>query len=72
MTASDNNLIYQSGAASLFHGHAARGTQKKSEPIWAYCPTCWIRTEQTFERDEGKFEVYRCMSCGTLHRIAVR
>jgi len=40
--------------------------------IWAYCPTCWTQTEQTFEKEEGIYEYYRCTNCKQLHKVAVR
>ena len=40
--------------------------------IWSYCTHCWDRTMQLFVRDEGKFEVYKCETCGNYHKIAVR
>lgn len=40
--------------------------------IWTYCPTCWDRTEQVFQRDNGRYEEYRCEQCGIVHQVAVR
>lgn len=65
----DTPLTYPTGPAALFHANA---TEAESSVIWTYCPTCWDRTEQVFEGDEGKFEVYRCKTCGIIHKIAVR
>jgi len=40
--------------------------------IWSYCQVCMDRTLQLFLRDEGKFEVYKCETCGVCHQYAVR
>ncbi len=48
----------------------ARQVARKLEFVW--CPCCGDRTDQTYERDEGIFEVYRCERCHGLHYIAVR
>ena len=65
----DTPLTYPTGPAALFHAKAA---EADPSVIWAYCPICWDRTEQVFEREEEKFEVYRCKTCGIIHKIAVR
>ena len=40
--------------------------------IWAWCPICWVTTYQVFEREDARFEHYRCDTCGQIHSIAVR
>ncbi len=40
--------------------------------IRVFCSICWTDTFQTFVRDEGRFEIYACDTCGTEHKIAVR
>jgi len=40
--------------------------------IWAWCPNCWTQTYQAFEREDSKYEHYRCEGCGLVHSIAVR
>lgn len=65
-----NQTPYPTGPAALFH--AAAVTEGTRVEIWAYCPICWDRTAQVYEGDEGKFECYRCETCGTIHKIAVR
>ncbi len=62
---------YPSSAAALF-AVAARERPKARDVIWAYCPTCWDRTEQEYERDHGIYEEYRCRGCGQVHQVAVR
>lgn len=39
--------------------------------IWFYCQRCMNRTEQTFVKDEGIFEVYECPE-GHTNKVAVR
>jgi hypothetical protein len=61
---------YQPRPASFF-SLAARDATPARVTIWAYCPTCWERTEHVFIRDVGIYEVYRC-ACGNEYQAAVR
>ena len=49
-----------------------RPTPEKTLIIWAWCPICWVTTYQVFEREDARFEHYRCDTCGQIHSIAVR
>lgn len=58
---------YETKPAGLFHAML-------TEPltIWAWCPTCWVQTDQTFHHEDDRLEYYVCTCCGQLHGIAVR
>ena len=58
---------YKTKPAGLFHALV-------TEPftVWAYCPTCWERTNQAFHHEDERKEYYECDHCHNLHGIAVR
>jgi uncharacterized Zn finger protein len=40
--------------------------------IWLFCEICHCDTEYSFIKDDGIFEVYRCLDCGKIVKYAVR